>query len=70
MGGAQHTYEQLRTVLTYGNTDIVAGACGAIPVPRSAIGNDGVIRDEAIRSGIAKALIALAARVAERRSAS
>jgi chromate reductase len=68
MGGAQGTYEQLRTVLTYVNTDIVAGACGAIPVPRGAIGSDGVIVDEAIRSGIAKVLIALAARVAERRT--
>ncbi len=68
MGGAQGTYEQLHTVLTYVNTDIVAGACAAIPVPRTAIGGDGVIVDEAIRGGIARVLRALAARVAERRS--
>jgi chromate reductase, NAD(P)H dehydrogenase (quinone) len=68
MGGAQGTYEQLRTVLTYTNTDIVPGACAAVPVPRSAIGSDGVIMDEAIRSVIAKVLITLVARVAERRN--
>jgi len=35
MGGAKGTYEQLRTVLTYTNADIVTGACVEIPVPRS-----------------------------------
>jgi chromate reductase len=69
MGGAQGTYEQLRTVLTYTDTDIVAGACAAIPVPRSAIGGDGLIADHAIRNGIADVLTALAARVKERRNA-
>jgi chromate reductase len=67
MGGAQGTYEQLRTVLTYTNTVIVTDACAAIPVPRSAIGSDGLIADEPIRTGIAKVLAALAVRVAERR---
>jgi hypothetical protein len=67
MGGAHGTYEQLRTVLTYTNTDIVAGACAAVPLPRSAIGADGLIMDEAIRSGIVKVLTALVARVEERR---
>jgi chromate reductase len=70
MGGAHGTYEQLRTVLTFTNTDIVVDACASIPVARSAIGGDGLITDEAIRSGIAKVLSALAARVVERRAPS
>src|SRR3954449_1550581 len=36
MGGARASHEQLRSVLTYTNTDIVGRACVEIPVPRSA----------------------------------
>ncbi len=68
-GGALGTHEQLRTVLTYTNADIVPDACRVVPVPRSAIDKDGIIVDDAIRSGIARALAALAARVTERRPA-
>jgi chromate reductase len=68
MGGAKSTYKQLRTVLTYTSTDIVEGACAAIPVPRSAIGGDGLIMDESIRRDIAKVLTALVGRVVDRRN--
>ncbi len=68
MGGAQGTYEQLRTVLTFTSADIVTSACAAIPVPRSAIGPDGLISDKAIRRNIADVLAALTARVADRGS--
>jgi chromate reductase, NAD(P)H dehydrogenase (quinone) len=68
MGGAKGTYEQLRTVLAYVSTDIVAEACAEIPVPRGAIGVDGVIADEGIRAAIAGVVRVLGDRVAARRS--
>jgi NAD(P)H-dependent FMN reductase len=64
MGGAKGTYEQLRTVLTYANMDIVAGACAEIPVPRGVIGGDGTITDATLRRAIGEVVQALAARVA------
>jgi NAD(P)H-dependent FMN reductase len=67
MGGAKGTYEQLRTVLTYTNADIVTGACVEIPVPRSAIDGYGLLADAGLRQGIREVLDALVARVAERR---
>ena len=63
------TYQQLRTVLTYTNTDLVEAACLHVPVPRSAIGTDGLIADPTIRGVIAQALDALTARVEARRTA-
>jgi NAD(P)H-dependent FMN reductase len=53
----------LRTVLGYTGSEIVESACARIPVPREAIGADGLIADAAIREPLAAALRALAAAV-------
>jgi NAD(P)H-dependent FMN reductase len=66
VGGAKGTYEQLGTVLTYANMDLVADACAEIPVPRSAIGADGLVAEAVLRVAIRKVLEALIARAAER----
>ncbi|MEV5300512.1 NADPH-dependent FMN reductase [Amycolatopsis methanolica] len=47
--GAAGAHESLRTVLGYLGTRIVEEACVHLPVPRDAIGADGLIGDEAIR---------------------
>jgi NAD(P)H-dependent FMN reductase len=68
MNGARGTYEQLRTVLTYTNADIVDAACVAVPVARAAVdAESGVVTDSTAREAIRAALGALAARVALRR---
>ncbi|HEY5957606.1 MAG TPA: NADPH-dependent FMN reductase [Polyangiaceae bacterium] len=56
MGGAQRTYETLGVVLGYANADIIEAACLNVPVPRSAIGEDGLIADPRIRDVIARGL--------------
>jgi NAD(P)H-dependent FMN reductase len=66
MGGAKGTYEQLRTVLTYANADVVADACAEIPVPRNAIDGDGLVAGAGLRQAISSVLEALATCVAER----
>ncbi|MFJ8814091.1 NADPH-dependent FMN reductase [Amycolatopsis thermoflava] len=60
--GAAGAHESLRTVLGYLGTRIVEEACVHIPVPREAIGADGLIGDEAIRDRVRAALTALATR--------
>jgi chromate reductase, NAD(P)H dehydrogenase (quinone) len=52
--------ESLRKVLGYTGSELVVTACRRIPVPREAIGEDGLIADEAIRESLADALRALA----------
>jgi len=56
---AAGTYTSLRIVLGYTDANVVDQACADVPVPRSLIGEDGIVRDEAIRSAISHALLAL-----------
>jgi chromate reductase, NAD(P)H dehydrogenase (quinone) len=63
-GGAD-AHESLRKVLGYVGADIVEAAVVRLPVPRTAIGADGLIGDPAIRDAITASLAALAAHVPE-----
>ncbi len=63
---AAEAHRSLRIVLGYTGTDIVEAACTDIPVPRSAVGADGLVHDPALRQKIVSALAALAAHVANR----
>jgi chromate reductase, NAD(P)H dehydrogenase (quinone) len=57
-GGAHAT---LATVLGYVQARVVDNACRHVPVPRDAVGADGLITDAPTRHGISDALTALAA---------
>ena len=59
--GGSDAHESLRKVLGYSGADIVEAACVRIPVARDAVGPDGVIADDEIRSAIRAALDALVA---------
>ncbi|MDQ1393937.1 MAG: hypothetical protein QOF30_2914 [Acidimicrobiaceae bacterium] len=59
--GAAKAHDSLRIVLGYVGSILVEGACAHIPVPRDAIGTDGLIGDPAVRNQIVDALAALAA---------
>jgi chromate reductase, NAD(P)H dehydrogenase (quinone) len=56
-------HASLRTVLGYVGAAVVEEAVTEIPVPRHAVGDDGLIRDEEIVAALAGALGALAAHV-------
>jgi NAD(P)H-dependent FMN reductase len=56
-------HASLRTVLGYVGAPIVEAAVTEIPVPRQAVGADGLIRDGTIVAALAGALEALAAHV-------
>jgi chromate reductase, NAD(P)H dehydrogenase (quinone) len=58
--GAADAHASLRRVLGYTGSDVVEEACVRVPVPRDAIGPDGVVADEHIRAVIAGAVAALA----------
>ncbi|NIH85010.1 NADPH-dependent FMN reductase [Amycolatopsis granulosa] len=58
--GAAGAHASLRTVLGYLSTRIVEDACVHIPVPRNAVGVDGLVHDDAVREQARKALSALA----------
>lgn len=58
--GAVDAHASLRKVLGYAGTAIVDEACVHIPVPRSAIGPDGLIADATTRRRIVECLTALA----------
>lgn len=62
---ADAAHQSLRTVLGYTGVDLVDEACRRIVVPRSAIGPDGLVADPGLRSQIAGAVDALAARAGE-----
>jgi hypothetical protein len=47
-------------VLGYVNAEIVEEACARVPVPRSAIGADGLVADPELRAAIASCVLALA----------
>ncbi len=66
--GAVDAHESLRRVLTRTGTDIVEAAVADIPVPRSAVGPDGLIADATIRAQLAASLTALARHIADRRA--
>lgn len=61
--GAVNAHDSLRKVLGYTGADIVEAACVHIPVPRQAVGPDGLIHDPALRNAIASALAGLGAHV-------
>ena len=52
--------EHLALVLRYVGAVAVDGACVRVPVPREAVGPDGIITDPEIRTGLGAALAALA----------
>ena len=58
---ARGAHESLRAVLGYTGVDLVEDACRRVVVPRSAIGDDDLITDDAIAREIGDALRALAA---------
>ena len=58
--GAADAHASLRKVLGYLATEIVEDACMHIPVPRQAVGEDGLIADPQLRARIADALTTLA----------
>ncbi len=64
--GAADAHDSLRKVLGYTGADIVEAACVQIPVPRDAIGDDGLVSDPALREQIAGVLTTLAAHVDQR----
>jgi NAD(P)H-dependent FMN reductase len=59
--GAANAHDSLRIVLGYVGSILVEEACAHIPVPRDAIGTDGLIADPARRERILDALAALVA---------
>jgi chromate reductase, NAD(P)H dehydrogenase (quinone) len=61
--GAADAHDSLRKVLGYVHAEIVEEACARIPVPRAAVGGDGLIADPEIRSRVGAVLEALAEHV-------
>jgi chromate reductase, NAD(P)H dehydrogenase (quinone) len=59
----ENAHASLRTVLGYVGAEVVEPATGAIPVPRQAVDEDGLIRDPEIVAAIDRTLSALAAHV-------
>ncbi|HEX5497356.1 MAG TPA: NAD(P)H-dependent oxidoreductase [Mycobacteriales bacterium] len=66
--GAAGAYATLRSVLGYAGADLVEAACAHIPVPRDALGPDGLITESALRTEIAGVLTALSDHVAGKRT--
>jgi chromate reductase, NAD(P)H dehydrogenase (quinone) len=62
---AAHAHDSLRTVLGYIHAEIVEAACVHVPIPRQAVGADGLIGDEEIRAGLRKSLDALLAHMTQ-----
>lgn len=60
--GAADAHASLRKVLGYAHAAVIEEACASIPVPRHAVGTDGLIDDPAIRSEALRVLTALASR--------
>lgn len=57
-GGAD-AHESLRKVLGYTGAEIVEAACTRIPIPRQAVGADGIIRDLELRHELETVITAL-----------
>jgi NAD(P)H-dependent FMN reductase len=64
-GGAADAHASLAGVLGYVGSVIADDACVHLPVPRGAVGADGLIADEGFRTGAAAALAALVAYVGD-----
>lgn len=62
-GGAD-AHESLRKVLGYTGVDLVEAACRQIPVPRSAVGEDGLVTDPELRRQIGEVVALVAGHVA------
>ena len=62
---AADAHDSLRKVLAYAHATIVEEACASIPVSRQAVGDDGLIDDAALRSGIVRVLTTLLARAVD-----
>jgi NAD(P)H-dependent FMN reductase len=58
--GAADAHASLRKVLGYLSTEIVEAACAHVPVPRQAVGDDGLIADPLLCARVADALATLA----------
>jgi chromate reductase len=58
--GGVAAHEDLRRVLGFVQADVVEAACRDIPIPRAAVGDDGLIDDGPLRDRIADVLSALA----------
>ena len=57
--GGEDAHAALRKVMGYVGATIVESACARIPVPRQAVGKDGIIREAAVRNQISATLGAL-----------
>lgn len=57
--GAENAHDSLRKVLGYTGAHIVEAACVHIPIPRQAVGTDGLIHDPVLREEITAAVMAL-----------
>jgi chromate reductase len=58
--GAVAAHEDLRRVLGFVQADVVEAACADIPVPRAAVGTDGLVDDCPLRGRIEAVVAALA----------
>jgi NAD(P)H-dependent FMN reductase len=63
--GAADAHASLRRVLGYTGSEIVEEACVRVPVPRDAIGPDGLVADPEIAQVVAGAVEALAGRAGQ-----
>jgi NAD(P)H-dependent FMN reductase len=61
--GGEGAQRALRTVLGYVSADVVEAACVHLPVPRSALGEDGRIDDPGLRARLGEVAEALVERV-------
>jgi chromate reductase, NAD(P)H dehydrogenase (quinone) len=59
--GAVAAHEELRRVLGFVEADVVDAACADIAVPRAAVGDDGLVTEDALRKRVVDVLRALAA---------
>lgn len=57
--GAAGAHDALRTVLGYTGADVVAAACGHVPVTQADVDPDGVIRVPAVRDRVARVVRAM-----------
>jgi chromate reductase len=60
--GGKDAHDSLRKVLGYTGAEIVEDACARVPIARTLVGEDGIIRDEEIRARLEGALRALVGR--------
>jgi NAD(P)H-dependent FMN reductase len=66
---AAGAHASLRAVLGWAGADIVEAAVARVPVPRSAVGEDGLVADPALRAGIGASIAALTSHPAAERFA-